>query len=158
MLVVGRGGGLVYLGACVCTASESCALFGGFHVVASPQTPSSTPTRQLTHPPAHGPWTWLQEYSMLQLWPVRAPRPVAQKLLANTPLLTGQVHPCMAWRGAGVRVPACMEFRVQGGVQGQVQKEGRMRMGWDLRGKCMASPSPSPSPCAWDGLLAEACP
>lgn len=30
------------------------------------------------------------EYSMLQLWPVRAPRPVAQKLLANTPLLTGQ--------------------------------------------------------------------
>ena len=27
---------------------------------------------------------------MLQLWPVRAPRPVAQKLLANTPLLTGQ--------------------------------------------------------------------
>ena len=32
----------------------------------------------------------LQEYSMLQLWPVRAPRPVAQKLLANTPLVTGQ--------------------------------------------------------------------
>ena len=27
---------------------------------------------------------------MLQLWPVRAPRPVAQKLLANTPLVTGQ--------------------------------------------------------------------
>lgn len=27
---------------------------------------------------------------MLQLWPVRSPRPVAQKLLANTPLLTGQ--------------------------------------------------------------------
>ncbi len=27
---------------------------------------------------------------MLQLWPVRAPRPVAQKMLANTPLLTGQ--------------------------------------------------------------------
>lgn len=31
-----------------------------------------------------------KEYSMLQMWPVRAPRPVAQKLLANTPLLTGQ--------------------------------------------------------------------
>jgi V-type H+-transporting ATPase subunit A len=31
-----------------------------------------------------------KEYSMLQLWPVRAPRPVAQKLLADTPLLTGQ--------------------------------------------------------------------
>ncbi len=33
---------------------------------------------------------WLQEYTMLQTWPVRSPRPVAQKLLANTPLLTGQ--------------------------------------------------------------------
>ena len=32
----------------------------------------------------------LQEYTMLQMWPVRSPRPVAQKLLANTPLLTGQ--------------------------------------------------------------------
>ena len=31
-----------------------------------------------------------QEYTMLQMWPVRSPRPVAQKLLANTPLLTGQ--------------------------------------------------------------------
>ncbi|KAG7668581.1 hypothetical protein Ndes2526B_g03798 [Nannochloris sp. 'desiccata'] len=31
-----------------------------------------------------------KEYSMLQLWPVRAPRPVAQKMLADTPLLTGQ--------------------------------------------------------------------
>lgn len=31
-----------------------------------------------------------KEYSMLQMWPVRAPRPVAQKLLADTPLLTGQ--------------------------------------------------------------------
>ena len=27
---------------------------------------------------------------MLQLWPVRAPRPVANKMLADTPLLTGQ--------------------------------------------------------------------
>jgi hypothetical protein len=33
---------------------------------------------------------WLQEYTMLQAWPVRSPRPVAQKLIANTPLLTGQ--------------------------------------------------------------------
>ena len=32
----------------------------------------------------------LQEYTMLQMWPVRSPRPVAQKMLANTPLLTGQ--------------------------------------------------------------------
>eukprot|EP00891_Asterochloris_glomerata_P006726 jgi/Astpho2/6726/fgenesh1_pm.00102_%23_9_t len=31
-----------------------------------------------------------KEYTMLQLWPVRSPRPTAQKLLANTPLLTGQ--------------------------------------------------------------------
>jgi vacuolar-type H+-ATPase catalytic subunit A/Vma1 len=31
-----------------------------------------------------------QKYSMKQLWPVRSPRPVAQKSLADTPLLTGQ--------------------------------------------------------------------
>jgi V-type H+-transporting ATPase subunit A len=31
-----------------------------------------------------------KRYSMKQMWPVRSPRPVAQKLLANTPLLTGQ--------------------------------------------------------------------
>lgn len=27
---------------------------------------------------------------MLQVWPVRQPRPVTEKLLANYPLLTGQ--------------------------------------------------------------------
>lgn len=27
---------------------------------------------------------------MKQLWPVRSPRPTAQKMLADTPLLTGQ--------------------------------------------------------------------
>lgn len=32
----------------------------------------------------------LQKFCMKQLWPVRAPRPTAEKLLANTPLLTGQ--------------------------------------------------------------------
>ena len=31
-----------------------------------------------------------KSYTMLQKWPVRAPRPVAEKLPANTPLLTGQ--------------------------------------------------------------------
>lgn len=31
-----------------------------------------------------------KSYSMLQLWPVRAPRPTASKLLTDTPLLTGQ--------------------------------------------------------------------
>ena len=30
------------------------------------------------------------EYTMRQLWPVRAPRPTADKLIADTPLLTGQ--------------------------------------------------------------------
>ncbi|VDL99080.1 unnamed protein product, partial [Schistocephalus solidus] len=30
------------------------------------------------------------EHSMLQVWPVRTPRPVAEKLPANNPLLTGQ--------------------------------------------------------------------
>jgi len=28
---------------------------------------------------------------MLQTWPVRSPRPIASKLAADTPLLTGQV-------------------------------------------------------------------
>ena len=46
-----------------------------------------TPAPTLVCPP---PFLGPQEYSMLQLWPVRAPRPVAQKMLANTPLLTGQ--------------------------------------------------------------------
>lgn len=31
-----------------------------------------------------------RKYGMKQLWPVRSPRPVAEKLLADTPLLTGQ--------------------------------------------------------------------
>ncbi|GBG60567.1 hypothetical protein CBR_g8589 [Chara braunii] len=31
-----------------------------------------------------------KEYTMLQMWPVRTPRPSAQKLIADTPLLTGQ--------------------------------------------------------------------
>lgn len=30
------------------------------------------------------------KHTMLQLWPVRAPRPVADKLRADFPLLTGQ--------------------------------------------------------------------
>ena len=30
------------------------------------------------------------KYCMKQLWPVRAPRPSAEKLMADTPLLTGQ--------------------------------------------------------------------
>lgn len=30
------------------------------------------------------------KYSMKQLWPVRSPRPSASKLMADTPLLTGQ--------------------------------------------------------------------
>ncbi|GAX82509.1 hypothetical protein CEUSTIGMA_g9936.t1 [Chlamydomonas eustigma] len=31
-----------------------------------------------------------KKYAMKQLWPVRSPRPTAQKMLADTPLLTGQ--------------------------------------------------------------------
>nr|GMC52009.1 V-type proton ATPase catalytic subunit A [Ipomoea batatas] len=31
-----------------------------------------------------------KQYTMLQTWPVRTPRPVAEKLAADTPLLTGQ--------------------------------------------------------------------
>jgi len=31
-----------------------------------------------------------KEYTMTQMWPVRSPRPVATKMMADTPLLTGQ--------------------------------------------------------------------
>jgi len=42
----------------------------------------------------------VQKYTLLQLWPVRQPRPVAEKLAANYPLLTGQrvldaLFPCV---------------------------------------------------------------
>lgn len=30
------------------------------------------------------------EYPMMQIWPVRSPRPVIEKLAADYPLLTGQ--------------------------------------------------------------------
>jgi V-type H+-transporting ATPase subunit A len=29
------------------------------------------------------------KYTMMQVWPVRQPRPVAEKIIATTPLLTG---------------------------------------------------------------------
>jgi V-type H+-transporting ATPase subunit A len=32
----------------------------------------------------------ITKHTMLQIWPVRAPRPVVQKLSANYPLFTGQ--------------------------------------------------------------------
>lgn len=48
----------------------------------------STPPTLSPPPPAHPPPP--QKYCMKQLWPVRAPRPVAKKELAETPLLTGQ--------------------------------------------------------------------
>jgi V-type H+-transporting ATPase subunit A len=48
-----------------------------------------------------------RRYSMKQLWPVRSPRPVAQKMLADTPLLTGQrvldgLFPAVLGGGCGV--------------------------------------------------------
>ena len=54
----------------------------------------------------------LQKYSMKQLWPVRTPRPTAQKMLADTPLLTGQrvldaLFPAVlggGWAGKGTEV------------------------------------------------------
>jgi len=42
---------------------------------------------ELEIPGTHG---GKKSFSMLQLWPVRAPRPTRAKLLANEPLLTGQ--------------------------------------------------------------------
>ncbi|KAI9274620.1 V-type proton ATPase catalytic subunit A [Phascolomyces articulosus] len=48
------------------------------------------------------------KYSMKQLWPVRTPRPVAEKLTANHPLLTGQrvldsLFPCV--QGGTTAIP-----------------------------------------------------
>lgn len=48
------------------------------------------------------------EYTMLQLWPVRSPRPVAEKLPADFPLLTGQrvldaLFPCV--QGGTTAIP-----------------------------------------------------
>ena len=60
----------------------------------------------------------LQEYTMLQLWPVRSPRPTAQKLLANTPLLTGQrvldaLFPSVLGGEAALQVHGLCESRCQ---------------------------------------------
>ena len=49
-----------------------------------------------------------QEHTMMQLWPVRAPRPVAQKETANFPLFTGQrvldaLFPCV--QGGTTAIP-----------------------------------------------------
>jgi len=48
------------------------------------------------------------KHTMCQLWPVRAPRPVAEKLVADTPLLTGQrildtLFPCI--QGGTTAIP-----------------------------------------------------
>ncbi|EPQ32039.1 uncharacterized protein PFL1_00237 [Pseudozyma flocculosa PF-1] len=49
-----------------------------------------------------------QKHTMLQIWPVRAPRPVTEKLTANNPLLTGQrildsLFPCV--QGGTTAIP-----------------------------------------------------
>lgn len=48
------------------------------------------------------------KYSMLQVWPVREPRPVSEKLAANHPLLCGQrvldaLFPCV--QGGTTAIP-----------------------------------------------------
>ncbi|KAF8727555.1 hypothetical protein AX14_007299 [Amanita brunnescens Koide BX004] len=50
----------------------------------------------------------VSKHAMIQLWPVRAPRPVAEKLTANHPLLTGQrildaLFPCV--QGGTTAIP-----------------------------------------------------
>ncbi|KAK9663724.1 H(+)-transporting V1 sector ATPase subunit A, partial [Basidiobolus ranarum] len=50
----------------------------------------------------------ISKYSMMQLWPVRSPRPVAEKLAADHPLLTGQrvldaLFPCV--QGGTTAIP-----------------------------------------------------
>lgn len=49
-----------------------------------------------------------QSYTLMQTWPVRAPRPVTEKLVADTPLLTGQrildsLFPCI--QGGTTAIP-----------------------------------------------------
>ena len=49
-----------------------------------------------------------QEHKMMHSWPVRAPRPVTEKLVADTPLLTGQrildsLFPCI--QGGTTAIP-----------------------------------------------------
>ncbi len=49
-----------------------------------------------------------QGHSMMQLWPVRAPRPVAEKVSASYPLFTGQrvldaLFPCV--QGGTTAIP-----------------------------------------------------
>jgi len=44
------------------------------------------------------------EHTMMQVWPVRAPRPTGEKLQADFPLLTGQrvldcLFPCVRCQG-----------------------------------------------------------
>ena len=48
------------------------------------------------------------EHTMVQVWPVRSPRPTAEKLAANHPLLTGQrvldaLFPCV--QGGTTAIP-----------------------------------------------------
>jgi V-type H+-transporting ATPase subunit A len=48
------------------------------------------------------------EHTMMQVWPVRSPRPTAEKLAANHPLLTGQrvldaLFPCV--QGGTTAIP-----------------------------------------------------
>lgn len=50
---------------------------------------------------------------MLQVWPVRQPRPVAEKLAANNPLLCGQrvldaLFPCV--QGGTTAIPGACKF------------------------------------------------
>lgn len=64
------------------------------------------------------------KYSMKQLWPVRSPRPVAKKFLANTPLLTGQRGSGRAlpwYSGRHVRHSRCLWLRQDRHFTGSVQ-------------------------------------
>ena len=78
--------------ACHLGGAGGVCVGGGGGRLPAPALPCAS--RPLTHPPTHPtpPHCAPQRYCMKQLWPVRSPRPVAQKHLADTPLLTGQVR------------------------------------------------------------------
>nr|GMD63092.1 V-type proton ATPase catalytic subunit A [Ipomoea batatas] len=64
-----------------------------------------------------------KQYTMLQTWPVCTPRPVAEKLAADTPLLTGQ------------RVLEALFPSVLGGTPTQILVVGKEEMKWQ---SCLA--------------------
>ena len=76
---------------------------------------------------------------MSQLWPVRAPRPVTEKLTANYPLLTGQrildsLFPCV--QGGTTAIPGafgCGKTVISQALSKFSNSDIIVYVGWDLQ-------------------------